>query len=90
MNWASTRNREKREPDKSGNYNRWVGSNRAAAYVHLQLLFEAAARARPERFGLRLQAEAARRPLWGMGGAGAGLPRVTAAWRGCGERDSLP
>ena len=28
--------------------------------------------------------------MWGMGGAGAGPPLVTAAWRACTERSASP
>ena len=35
MNGANTA-KQKPEPDKSGNYNRWVGSCRAAAYSRFQ------------------------------------------------------
>src|SRR5687767_11051170 len=51
-----------------------------------------AARGRPDRFGLPHQAEADRRTptRWGMGGAGAGPPLVTAARRACTERSASP
>ena len=46
------------------------------------LMCAAVTRARPDHFGLSQQAEADRRTptMWGMGGAAAGLPLVTAAW----------
>ncbi|MGH7207757.1 MAG: hypothetical protein ACREIL_00070, partial [Nitrospiraceae bacterium] len=55
------------------------------------LMCAAAARARPDRFGLSDQAAADRRTRgWGMGGAGAGPPVVTAARRACTERNASP
>jgi len=56
------------------------------------LMCAAVTRARPDHFGLSQQAEADRRTptMWGMGGAAAGLPLVTAARRACAERNASP
>src|SRR6059036_2413674 len=89
---ATTLRAPHRASARSGRIHEAVGARVTRPCGGAPLVYAAAARGRPDRFGLSHQAEADRRTptMWGMGGAGAGPPVVTAARRASTERRASP